>query len=106
MSAQASALTISVHRFHPAGDYRSSFPVMKARRLGGVNQPGPGRPYLVREQHARHRISWRLRRFVRRKSFENSDNLIVTDLPKIAVKISNRAKIPRRFQANDCIDFG
>jgi len=47
-----------------------------------------------------------LRRFVRRKSFENSDNLIVTDLPKIAVKISNRAKIPRRFQANDCIDFG
>ena len=40
------------------------------------------------------------------ESFENSDNLIVTDLPKIAVKISNRAKIPRRFQANDCIDFG
>jgi hypothetical protein len=46
-----------------------------------------------------------LRRLDRRKSSENSDNLIVTDLPKIAVKISNRAKIPRRFQANDCIDF-
>jgi hypothetical protein len=41
MSAQASALTISVHRFHPAGDYRSSFPVMKARRLAAATMAAP-----------------------------------------------------------------
>jgi len=41
MSAQASAFTICVHRFHPAGDYRSSFPVMKARRLAATTMAAP-----------------------------------------------------------------